>query len=138
GDGLSRRPLHYTGSPASKAFLTSQLLNDYQPDPGLLSSEAELIRALRADGIDVALVVLPVTDDYLALHPGGAPQFDSFLGDVRRLATDTSTPLLDLHAGRPVDQFADTHHLNGSGADALTRQLPDLLAAQGVAVRRCD
>ncbi|MBI2705406.1 MAG: hypothetical protein HYX32_08980 [Actinobacteria bacterium] len=137
GEGLSRRPLRYTGSPASKAFLTGQLLNDYQLDAGLLTAEADLVRALQGAGVSVVLLVLPVTDDYAALHPGGKEQFDAFLALARSTATATGVPFIDLARGTAADRFADTNHLNAAGADAFSRDLPGLLAASGVEPRRC-
>lgn len=142
GEGLSRRSLHYTGNPASKAFLTGQLLNDYSlgaaGQPTMFDAERSLIDELRARGITVVLAVLPVTDDYIGLHPGGRAQFDDFLGRTRQLATETGVPLLDLHAGHDVAEFADTHHLNADGAERFTQSLPALLQQNGVPVRRCQ
>ena len=87
--------------------------------------------------VDVVLVVLPVTADYQALHPNGRADVDDFVGRVRRAADQSGARLIDLHTETNDGWFADTHHLNQTGADELSRRLPELLAEQGVEARRC-
>jgi hypothetical protein len=137
GQGLSRRSLHYTGSSVTKAFLTGQLLNDYAVGSDQLAAEGRLIDALRDHGTQVAVVVMPVTDDYRNLHPGGAAQADQFSADAKALAGDHHASFIDLERSAPVDQFADTHHLNGAGADAFSQALPSRLTDAGITPTTC-
>jgi len=131
GQGLSRRPLHYRGDAGTKAFTRQQLLSGYTIDPAQVAAVTTLVAQLRAEDIDVVLTVLPVTDDYIALHPRGREDFDAFLREARSVATHADVPLLDLHDARPgTDAFADTHHLNESGATWFSSQLPAQLASQ--------
>jgi lysophospholipase L1-like esterase len=85
-----------------------------------------------------------VTQDYIDLHPEGATQFDEFLALAEQIAEDTGATFLDLHdffadQGEEANTFfADTHHLNGSGANRLSRALPDLLPDDFAAGDRCS
>jgi hypothetical protein len=136
GHGLSRRERHYSPSADAQAFVEEQLLGDYAISTEQTDALERLIRSLRRDGVEVALVELPVTDDYLALHPRGADDDRDFQRAIRDLADRTGAvvvPRVDV----PDEAFADTHHLNGEGADQLSAALPGLLADAGLPVSGC-
>ena len=132
GEGLSRRALRYGGEAGAKLFTREQLLKGWQLDPAQVDAAASLIDELRADGLDVVLVVLPVTDDYIDQHPNGAADFDAFLTAATGIAASTGAPLVDLHDEAPTELFADTHHLNGDGAAWFSAELADQLDALGM------
>lgn len=137
GEGRSRQALRYNGNPASGAFLSDQLLNDFEIDGALIDAEADLVDELESQGISVVLVVLPVTANYRDSHPGGQSQFEAFLVGARRMAAEHDAPLIELQDGADLGRFADTHHLNREGAEALSRTLPALLRDNGIPARRC-
>jgi hypothetical protein len=139
GEGLSRRSLHYRHDAATKSFTRDQLLAGFAVDDGQVREARDLIGDLRAGGTTVALLILPVTTDYIALHPNGQADFDEFLADARSMADGAGVPLIDLHASQTDEsRFADTHHLNGEGQAWLSTTLPEHLQAAGVpAARRC-
>lgn len=139
GQGLSRRQLTYRADGGTKTFTRTQLLGSYEIDPEQVAAARDLVAELRGDGISVAIVVLPVTADYVALHPRGAADFDAFLAVARQLATDAGTSLIDLHAvADPTDMFADTHHLNERGQRWFSAALPVELDRAGIGSgRRC-
>jgi hypothetical protein len=132
GEGLSRRALRYRGEPGAKLFTREQLLKGWALDDGQLAAARSLIDGLRAEGVEVVLAVLPVTEDYVAQHPGGEADFDVFLDAVDRLATDEGVALLDLHDAAGPELFADTHHLNGDGAAWFSAELAQRLGSLGV------
>jgi len=135
GQGLSRRALRYRADVGTTSFTRSQLLGSYEIDADQVDAAHDLIRELRGQGVQVAIVVLPVTADYVALHPRGEADFDAFLAVARDLATDAGTPLVDLHApdaSAPAEMFADTHHLNEQGARWFSSTLPRRLADAGI------
>jgi len=142
GEGLSRRSLHYRQNPVSRAFVTGQLLNDFSFGTDgaapMFDSERALIQTLKDRGISVALIVLPVTDDFVKLHPGGPAQFQEFLDTASQLATDTGVPFLDLHDAPDAGGFADTHHLNSEGSERFSSGLSDRLSRAGLTSRHCD
>ena len=139
GEGLSRRSLHYLHDVGTKSFTRDQLLAGFAIDGRQVDEARDLIRDLQAGGMRVALVILPVTADYLALHPRGRDDFDEFLATARSLATAAGAPLIDLHDQQPDDaRFADTHHLNAEGQAWFSTTLPARLADAGIATdRRC-
>jgi hypothetical protein len=128
GEGLSRRALTYDGSSVSATFAQSQLLGDFVVGGAQLQSARALVDDLQDDGVEVVLVILPVTDDYQALHPEPETDMATFLRVVDDLADETGATVVDLHDAPYGDElFADTHHLNGAGSERLTRELADRL-----------
>lgn len=138
GEGLSRRDLRYEPSPLTDRFARSQLLNDFAIGGRQAEALADLVRELTERGVDVAVVALPVTDDYVDAHPDGAASHDEFLAVAEAVATDAGARFVDLHDRAPGDQwFADTHHLNATGAEALSALLPERLGPDFAAGDRC-
>ncbi len=124
GEGLSRRDRVDTGGTAARRFLTEQLLGDYAVSRRESESLVALIQHLREAGAEPVLVLLPVTQEYVDLHPSGITDFQAFLEVIHHVADATRTDLYDLHdAIDTPESFADTHHLNESGSGQLTRML---------------
>jgi hypothetical protein len=132
GEGLSRRALHYGGEAGAKLFTREQLLKGWHLDDDQVAAATSLIAELRANGTEVVLVVLPVTDDYIDQHPNGATDFDAFLGAAHGIAETTGAPLIDLHDAGATELFADTHHLNGDGTAWFSVELASRLDALGL------
>jgi hypothetical protein len=137
GAGLSRRDLRYTPGPGSDTLLRRELLNDFHVGGDQASNLRAAITDLRGRDIEVALAVLPVTEDYVAAHPQGAADHDRFLALVDDIATEAGVAHLDLHDWAGTEDFADTHHLAGPAADRLSAELPELLRGSGVALPDC-
>lgn len=124
GQGLSRQQLTHDGDPNVERFVREQLLAEYHIGADQLDTTAATIADLRQHGVEVALVVLPVTDDYASLHPDGARDLREALDHLRDLASSAEVPMLDLHDLLDSDDtFADTHHVNAAGAAAVTDEL---------------
>lgn len=139
GEGLSRRALRYRGSVGLQRFDQTELLNDFAIGGAQTVAAANLIEGLRDQGIAVVLMLLPVTQDYIGLHPNGPADFERFLTRARGLATATGATLVDAHDWATSDAvFADTHHLNGRGALAFSADLPGLMADAGAPTPACD
>jgi hypothetical protein len=136
GHGLSRRDLEYRGGSGVQAFVRRELLNDFDIGGRQVAALRSTVEHLRAAGVDVALLPLPVTDDYVSLHPGGAADQAAFRRALDAVAGAADVAVLATPE-LPVSAFADTHHLNGSGADELSAALPDLLDRAGLPARRC-
>ena len=120
GQGLSRRDLEHTEQPATRRFVADQLLNDYALGPEQLEAAGDLLTRLDRVGVDVVLVALPVTDDYVALHPGGEADYDEYRAAMADLAEAADVPFHDLSG--TTDSFADTHHLNGVGSQRVSEE----------------
>ena len=138
GEGLSRRDLTYAGPGPATTFTRTQLLADYHPGEDPAGRVADAVAALQSAGIEVVLVVLPVTADFADLHPEGSADLAAARAAVAEAATRTGAPLVDLGDERwPDDRFADTHHLNASGAAHLSEALPGLARAAGAELGAC-
>lgn len=138
GQGLSRQDLLYTPSPLTERFAQNELLNDFHLGGEQTEAAEELLDGLADRDVDTAMVVLPVTEDYVDLHPGGATQFEEFLALVERIAAEHGAEFIDLHDLAPDDSwFADTHHLNATGAEGLSTALPGLLPEGFATGDRC-
>lgn len=138
GEGLSRRPLSYTGSLGLQRFAQTELLNDFRMGGIQIAEATALIDGLADRDVEVVLLVLPVTEDYITVHPDEGADFQRFLVTARRLAEDTGATLVEAQGWADSDeQFADTHHLNGEGALAFSADLPGLIADAGATTRAC-
>ncbi|MBK9178110.1 MAG: hypothetical protein IPM45_00820 [Acidimicrobiales bacterium] len=128
GEGLSRRDQTYTGSPGVQQFVRSELLNDFAVGGRQVRALHRTVTTLQDEGVQVVLLLLPVTDDYVALHPEGSADHDAFVAAVEQVGRETGATVVD---GREVvrdpTSFADTHHLNAQGADHLSSVIPGLL-----------
>ncbi len=132
GEGLSRRSLHYAGEAGARLFTREQLLKGWSLDAGQVDAARSLIDEVQDAGTDVVLVILPVTDDYIAQHPNGDADFAQFLRVAGSIASDTGADLIDLHDAAPPALFADTHHLNGDGTAWFSAVLAERLDEIGV------
>lgn len=139
GQGLSRRDLVYQPTPLTERFDRTELLNDFHLGGSQTDALRRLVEGLEDRGIDTAVVALPVTQDYIDLHPEGRDQFDQFLALAEQVSTDAGADFVDLHDfARSDEWFADTHHLNGEGSDHLSRALPGLLPDDFATGDRCS
>jgi hypothetical protein len=131
GQGLSRRELTYRpDDPVATRIVTDQLLTDFDLGGAQQRHADELVHALTRRGIEVVLVQLPVTEEFIALHPDGADDWDDYRAAMRTLAADTGTRLVDLTDGFDADgAFADTHHLNAAGSTRVSAHLAAELGA---------
>ena len=89
-------------------------------DPAAL---ARLIRGAHAAGAKVALVSMPITNEYVARHPDGEADYQRFRTALSELGRRTGTPIIDIDMGREHKWFADEIHLNRTGSEAFTPQL---------------
>lgn len=89
-----------------------------------------LVRTLVERKIDVVLVEMPVTEDAVTAHPGGAgdyERFEAILGLFTRF-----TQLVDADAWFPTnDGFGDPFHLNDRGREVFTRSLAAAVSQTG-------
>jgi hypothetical protein len=140
GEGLSRRELRYRSDPAGASLVRTQLLNDFTLGDGPAEDLGALLDGLANRGVEVAVVLLPVTPEYVSLHPAGRADLAAFAEQVSRVSGSRGVPVIDLlDAGWDGSLFADTHHLNGIGAERFSAELPALLADAGLdgTARRC-
>jgi hypothetical protein len=138
GEGLSRRDLRYVpDDPVVGSFVRAQLLEDFAVGGTQQDAAASLIADLGAAGIEVVLVVPPVTDEFVALHPDGQVSWDRYRDAVTDIAEQTGVPVIDLADGAADPLFADTHHLNADGAAWMSQQVAAELDDLGITSGDC-
>ena len=121
----------YRGDPTVEQFFRSDPLLAFAPSETQLGALRRTIRRLRADGVRVLLLDVPVTEHYLALHPAGAADYETYEIAIRLLAEQEGAELLDAGTWSPSG-FSDPLHLNVEGTRALTRVVNGFLAGEGV------
>lgn len=136
GHGLSRRDLRFGGDRSTVERMRRQFLDPFDVGGRQVDALQSLIEVIEDHGADAVIVVLPVTDAYLDAHPDGRSDLEAFRVGLDRAVAGTGATVLDVPE-RPVADFADTQHLNGDGADALSAMLPQLLRSGGVPAREC-
>lgn len=87
------------------------------------------VEHLRARGIEVVFVNMPVPDRFVALHPNGAADYRRFERHLARLARALHVELLQPPRSlKRGGLYADNVHLNERGAQRFTRWLAATLA----------
>lgn len=144
GQGLSRRDLHYRpGDPVATTFVAEQLLGQGRPSPSSVEAAATVVRSLQEDDRQVVLVTMPVTAEFVTLHPDGPGDWEAYRAAMNQLSDTTGATLVDLDSLEHLvaldesEIFADTHHLNAAGAAAATEALVEALARQPRATSHC-
>jgi hypothetical protein len=97
-----------------------------------LGALRRVIERAHAEGIKVALVDMPITDEYVAKHPHGEDDYATFRSHLHELGTETGTVVLDFDQIRDHAMFADLVHLNTPGSQTFTPELVSALQASGV------
>jgi hypothetical protein len=87
-----------------------------------------LVGVLRGRGVDVVIVNMPVTDDALAMHPGGREDYERAARALETLARERDVRFVDMSSNFPShDGFVDPLHLNAAGAKRFTERLVPVL-----------
>jgi len=86
----------------------------------------DLIARLRQQGIAVLLVAMPVTQDLITLHPGGAGDYQRAMDTFATIAQRAGATFVQPGVW-PTTMFADPVHLNGAGSTRFTKYLAPLL-----------
>jgi hypothetical protein len=116
----------YRITPEFRTRMVRQVFNDFAIGPAELEALDELFHIAEQAGVEVAVVLLPITSDAVAMHPSGAEDVARFEAAVEEV-TD-GHQLIDLRASF-VDTalFADPLHLNSGGRVEFSRALADAL-----------
>jgi hypothetical protein len=108
----------YVPSPEQARFVR-RILRDYEIGRHQLGVLRDLLAHLRSHVERVVVVNMPVTADYVSLHPRGARDYDAYVDVLRAEADRAGAELVDAGVW-PDELFADTAHVNGAGSQRLT------------------
>jgi hypothetical protein len=118
----------YRRDRAIQDFFRQQPLRDFAVTDDQLDAVRRLASALETSGIRVVLLDVPVTDDYVELHPRGEADVAAYTAAVDEISTATGAEVL--RPGRwPAELFSDPLHLNGAGVRRLSAAVDAYLAA---------
>ncbi len=118
-------------TPHAFLALTTSLLADFHVGERHAIDFRETIETLRAQGVEVVVVLLPVSAPYVDAHPDGAAGFESFNEWLRAEVESLGVPLFDYGRAIPEAQFLDYNHVSPAGANLLTEMLASDLEAIG-------
>lgn len=102
------------------------VLRDYEVSDHKLASLRRVVTSLQEAGIDVVFARLPVSDDWIGLHPHGASdvaKFDRALGDIASALDVEIVDLTSVAPGARHELFRDTIHLSDAGTELVTDEL---------------
>ena len=89
------------------------------------------IRLLQEQGIEVAVMVMPVPGAYIDLHPRGVADYRAFLASLEAETAALGIPLLDFSSAFTDDAFVDYTHLNGASAAEFSMMVAEALTELG-------
>jgi hypothetical protein len=107
-----------------------QLLH-FQTGTAEIAAYVHTLHVLLQEGTEVAIVLMPVPTGFIALHPRGAADFDSWKAIVTKAATKVGVPVFDLSRSMPDADFRDYEHLYVRPAHQFTATLADRLRTLG-------
>ncbi len=132
-DGLDEAGWHGHGDPPPSyrpgPTGPSPLLRNYEPNPLELAALGRIVDGLRADGIEVVLADMAVSEDWADKHPGGVDDLESYRVALTDFAEEREVGLIDLTAAGDREFFIDPIHANGLGAARSTATLAEAMAA---------
>lgn len=111
--------------------VTGTVLHDYEIGTREVEAFRATLERLHAQGIDVAVVLLPVPPAFIAAHPRGGTDFAAFTATVRDVTTQTGTILVDATRDFPAASFRDFTHLLEDAAARLSRDVAHELEGRG-------
>ena len=99
-----------------------RIVQSYEVGGHELAALGGLVDRARATGTDVLIVRMPVTRDWIDLHPNGNDDYELFERSLEAFVATREVPLLDVLAEFPsLDEYTDAAHLNEAGRERFTR-----------------
>lgn len=141
GTGQSRiyTDVKHRPSPTRDAKFVRDIVNDYAAGGTQTAALQRLIEALQSRCVDVTLVFLPHTAEYVGLHPHGMEDVEQARSATALVASERGIPFIDLQGVvLQSTHMADCIHPNGAGSRRLSEALNQrlqLVPAFAVALR---
>jgi hypothetical protein len=111
-----------------------KIVLDYEVGGHELAALARLVDATRAAGVKFLMVLMPVTQDWIEIHPHGQQDFDRFKHALDSFVAERDVAFIDLMSEPWArEEYADAVHRNDEGREHFTNVLSgytaDLLAS---------
>jgi hypothetical protein len=128
GQELHLTELDYQGGPNVEEFFRREPLANFALSDSQLAALRHMTARLQRNGVRVILLDVPVTQQYIDLHPRGAADYETYQAGIAALARQLGVELVATGIWEQ-GSFSDPLHLNGKGADALTTLVDGYLAS---------
>jgi hypothetical protein len=112
----------YNRSPLIPAFFRKTVTYRFAVGLSRVAAVLATLHDIRVSGASVLLVDMPITSDYIALHPNGWADWATYERAVTSIVSQTGVAEMPAQLWTPA-YFADPIHLNGAGAKRLTALL---------------
>lgn len=123
----SLRDLPYAFPRAFAQEFETRQLNNFTMGGEMLTALEGLASSLRERGIKLVIVNMPVTRDYLTLHPNGNEDYRSYLEMLKSFCELADVPLIDAYAAiSDPSLFKDPVHLGPEGQELLSASLGEM------------
>ena len=107
-----------------------QLLN-FRMGEEEIGAYVRTLRSLKDQGIETAVVIMPVPTTYIEAHPKGRADLDEFKRVATEKAKDAGVPVVDLSEAMKDEDFRDHEHLWAPQAREFTKLLAGKLQELG-------
>jgi hypothetical protein len=112
------------------AFAKNVQLRDFRIGRAEVDAFRRTLRGLRRASVRPAVVLMPVTQQYIDAHPHGERDFDHWVRVVTRVARQEHVLLVDESRAMPVSAFRDLEHLDLPAAKEFSARVnADLVRA---------
>ena len=119
GQATSFVTFGYNRSPLIPAFFRQTVTYRFAVGPSQVATALGALSDIRASGAGALLVDMPITSDYIGLHPNGWADWARYEQAMNSIVTRSRVPEVPAQLWTPA-YFADPIHLNGAGARRLT------------------
>jgi hypothetical protein len=113
------------------AFARNVQLRDFRIGRAEVDAYRRTIRRLARTTDRLAVVILPVTRQYIAAHPNGSRDYERWVRVVTRVAREEGVPILDETHTMPASAFRDIEHLDRRGSEEFSDAVHERLAGLG-------
>jgi hypothetical protein len=113
------------------AFARDIQLRDFSVGRGEVRAFRATLRGLRRHGTRTAIVLMPVTRQFIDAHPRGARDFARWVRTVTRVAREERVLLLDDTRSMPDAAFRDIEHLDAANARTFSERVHEQLTEAG-------
>ena len=128
GQHLRFHDVSYTFGPSVRRLYTTRALNHFRVGPRRVAQVRTLLSYLDARGIRVILVNMPVTQDFVDLHPRGRTDYDLVPPVLKGQADAVGATFFNPGVWEQA-YFADPGHMNARGSVRFTTLLQEQITA---------
>jgi hypothetical protein len=119
------------GRRTSLNLIRTQELRNFSVGADEMRAYTDMLQSLRSKGIAAAVVIMPVSSQYIAAHPRGTADFAAWQQAVTAAAAAEHVPVLDMSHSMNDADFRDYEHLEVAPAEQFTSLLLDRLRTLG-------